>query len=418
MALANSAAVAYNRPMLSEALYRLKRPFHLVKTGLLNGLPAQLYYRFPNRQLQILTITGTDGKTTSSTMLYHVLKAAGYKVGLISTVGAYLGDTPVDTGFHVTAPQPSLVFKFMREMVDQGYTHLVLETTSHGIYQFRTWGLAPAVAGLTNVTHEHWDYHLTYENYVVAKSLLLRKAAKIILNADDVSFPKMRKLVRKSRGHVIEYSLGDKLPRKIEQAIRARFPEVFNQSNAHLVYAMAKQAGVSDADFAAAIKTFPGVPGRMQRVPNTKGLDIVVDFAHTPQALEQVLLTLRQQKKKTGKLIAVFGAAGLRDTQKRPLMAKVAVELADYVILTAEDPRTEDVWSIIRQMKEQLTTGHDKLISIADRQQAIQFALTSLAKKGDTIGVFGKGHETSMCFGTIEYPWNDEQAIATVLESM
>lgn len=410
--------MAYNNSMLAAALYRLKRPFHLVKTGLLNGLPAQVYYRFPNRRLKIVAITGTDGKTTSSTMLYHVLKTAGYKVGLISTVGAYLGDELVDTGFHVTAPQPSQMFKFMRSMVDQGYTHLILETTSHGIYQYRTWGINPDMAGLTNISHEHWDYHLTYENYLEAKASLLRRAKKIFINSGDGSFSRIKKLMRRRRAQIIEYNLADKLPRKVSQAITARFPESFNRTNAHLVYGIAQQLEISDADFATAINTFPGVRGRMQWVPNQQGLQILVDFAHTPKALEEVLLTLRQQKKKSSRLIAVFGAAGLRDRRKRPLMAKIGVELADLVVLTAEDPRTEDVWSIIREMKEQLTTGHNKITSIADRQQAIQFTLTQLAKKGDIIGIFGKGHETTMCFGVTEYPWNDEQAIATVLKSM
>lgn len=404
--------------MLEKAIYRLKRPFHLVKTGFLNGIPAQVKYGFPNRQLEILAVTGTDGKTTSSTLLYHVLKSAGYRVGLISTVGAYLGDTAMDTGFHVTAPLPSQVFKVMRQMVDEGYTHLVLETTSHGLYQFRTWGIRPRIAGLTNIAHEHLDYHVTYDNYVEAKAMLLRRAKTAVINADDASYHKVRKQLRGSGAEVVEYSLEERLPRGVMQAISKRFPEVFNQMNAYLVYTMAKQVGVSDQDFAKAIGSFPGVPGRMQRVPNKQGFELVVDFAHTPQAVEQVLRTLRKQLKAKQQLIVVMGAAGLRDRRKRPIMGKLAVELADLVVFTAEDPRTEDVWSIIRQMKEQLTTGHDRVISIADRQQAIQFALLNLAKKGDIIAVLGKGHETTMCFGTTEYPWNDEQGIATVLKSM
>lgn len=404
--------------MLKQALYHVKRPYHLVKTGWLNGVPARLKYRQPQRQLQVLAITGTDGKTTSSTLLYHVLKKAGYKVGLISTVGAYIGDTPIDTGFHVTAPQPSDVYRFMRQMVDEGYTHLVLEATSHGIYQYRTWGLRPAIAGVTNIANEHLDYHVTYDQYLEAKGLLLKKAKLAVVNADDQSYLKLKKILRKSHTPTVEYSLQERLPPSVTTAIKGRFPEMFNQTNSRLVYQMAHELGVKNQDIAAGIASFPGVPGRMQSVSNSAGLNIVVDFAHTPQALEQALLTLRATKKRGSNLIAVFGAAGLRDPGKRPAMTKVAVELADLVVLTAEDPRTEDIWSIIRQMKEQLTTGHRKLVSIADRQQAIQFALQQLAKKGDTIGIFGKGHETSMCYGTVEYPWSDFTAVETVLKTL
>lgn len=404
--------------MLKQALYYIKRPYHLVKTGWLNGFPARLKYRQPQRHLQVLTITGTDGKTTSSTLLYHVLKTAGYKVGLISTVGAYIGENAIDTGFHVTAPQPSDVYRFMRQMVDEGYTHLVLETTSHGIYQYRTWGITPKIAGVTNIANEHLDYHITYENYLEAKSLLLKKAQLAVINADDQSYPKLKKILRRSHTPTVEYSAHDRLPPSVAKAVNDRFPEVFNQTNSRLIFQMATQLGVKNKDIATGIMSFPGIPGRMQSVPNTAGLNIIVDFAHTPQALEQALLTLRATKKRGSNLIAVFGAAGLRDPGKRPAMTKVAVELADLVVLTAEDPRTEDVWSIIRQMKEQLTTGHRKLVSIADRQQAIQFALSELAKKGDTVGIFGKGHETSMCYGTVEYPWSDFTAIDTVLKTL
>ena len=157
----------------------------------------------------------------------------------------------------------------------------------------------------------------------------------------------------------------------------------------------------------------------MQEVSTKKPFRVVVDFAHTPNALKVSLISLRQQlrkQKKQGKLIAVFGCAGLRDRAKRPMMGAVGAELADIAIFTAEDPRTEEVWSIIRQMKEQLLSGHNRVLSIADRRKAIEFALTVLAKPGDIVGIFGKGHEKSMCYGTIEYPWSDIQAVQEILE--
>jgi len=157
---------------LKLIVYKLKRLWHFFKTGLLQGLSAQLRYRFPERKLKILSITGTDGKTTSNTLLYHLLKSAGKKVGLLTTVAAYIGEEKIDTGFHVTAPQPKDLYKFMRRLVNEGYEYLILETTSHGLYQYRPWAIKPQVAGLTNITHEHLDYHKTLREYIKAKARL------------------------------------------------------------------------------------------------------------------------------------------------------------------------------------------------------------------------------------------------------
>lgn len=403
--------------MIKEILYSLKRPYHMVKTGIINGLRAELTYGFPARKLTILTVTGTDGKTTSSTMLYEVLKAAGIKVALLSTVAAYLGETQIDTGFHVTSPQPSDLQDFMRRMVDGGYTHLVLEVTSHGAYQFRTWGITPTVSGVTNVAHEHLDYHLDYDRYVQAKSLILKKAPIIVLNADDASYYKLLDLLPANRT-IITYSSSTILPKKVSTAISKRFPELYNQQNARLVYAMARAAHVQDVDFIAGIRSFRGIPGRMEYVKTKLPFTTIVDFAHTPQGLEAALKAIRKNVPKGNKLIAVFGCAGLRDFKKRPIMGKIGANLADICVFTAEDPRTEDIWSILRQMKEQLVSGHSKVISIADRKAAIDFSMRKLAKKGDSIVIFGKGHEQSMCYGTTEYPWSDQDAVKEIASTL
>lgn len=397
--------------MLQLLPYYAKRWFHFVKTGLLQGLPAQISTGFPNKKLTITVITGTDGKTTTSTLLYHILKNSGLKVGLISTVAAYIGGEESDTGFHVTSPQPKDTFTFMRKMVDMGYTHLVLEATSHGVYQYRTWGITPDFAGLTNISREHLDYHLTYKEYVKAKLLLLKKARVLYLNEDDQSFHMIKKL-HKGLNHK-SYSSQDELPKNIKTAITKRFPELYNQMNARLATNLARENGVSDADIAKAISTFPGVPGRMEVVAE-KPIKIIVDFAHTPQGLEAALTALQQKKAKGSKLIAVYGCAGLRDRIKRPVMGKIGSELADTAIFTAEDPRTEDIWSIIRQMKEGVTE-FAKIVSIPDRREAITFAINKVAKAGDTVVVLGKGHEQSMCYGTTEYPWSDTTAIKEIV---
>lgn len=397
--------------MFKNLLYHIKRPYHFVKTGLLNGLPAQIRYLFPARKITILAITGTDGKTTSSTMLYHVLQTAGYKVALLSTVAAYLGDEEIDTGFHVTSPQPKDLQQFMRKMVNAGYTHLVLEVTSHGVYQYRIWGTRPTIAGVTNIDMEHLDYHVTYDNYLQAKAELLAKAQTAVLNADNRSYNKLKKILRKKK--TLSYSEDMDLPRSVSSTIKQRFPEQYNQMNARLVYTIARQLGIEDNDFNAAITSFSGIPGRMEIVPLKKPFTLIVDFAHTPQGLESALQAIKKQYKQS-RIIAVVGCAGLRDFAKRPVMGEIAARLADLAIFTAEDPRTEDVWSIIRQMKEQLTENHNKVISIADRGEALTFAINELAKKDDVVVIFGKGHEKSMCYGTVEYLWNDKEAALAI----
>lgn len=405
--------------MVNDFVYWLKRPYHLFKTGLLNGLPAQIHYRFPARKLKVIAITGTDGKTTSSTMLYHILKESGKKVVLVSTVAAYFGEDELDTGFHVTAPQPSEVQKLMRRAVDADYEYFILEATSHGIFQFRTWGIQPLIAGLTNITHEHLDYHVNYENYVEAKALLLRQAQTAVINADDISHSKVRKLLAGRK--VVEYGGEQKLSKPLRQAINDRFSEAYNQTNARLVITIAQLLGLSDEMIVKALPSFPNIRGRMQWVENTKNLHLVVDFAHTPKALHEALTSIRKHMRAKGikgRLIAVFGSAGLRDRQKRPLMTKTAVDLADVVVLTAEDPRTEDFWCINREMKEQLTEGHHKLISISDRREAIKFTIKHVAKPGDVVGIFGKGHEQSMCYGKTEYPWDDVTEVSKAVADL
>jgi UDP-N-acetylmuramoyl-L-alanyl-D-glutamate--2,6-diaminopimelate ligase len=397
--------------MFREFIYQLKRPVHLIKTGVLKGLRAEIKYGFPAKKLKIICITGTDGKTTSSTMLYHVLKAAGKKVALLSTVAAYIGNEEIDTGFHVTTPDPTQLQAFMARMVREGYEYLVLEATSHGIYQYRLWGVNPSFVGITNITNEHLDYHVNHDLYVEAKVSLASKATHVVANADDESsFHKIKRILKHTSAQVLPYSAQDKLPKVVTQAFTTRFPEAYNRMNARLVYQLAQLLDVPDKVYAQAITEFPGVPGRMQVVSEEKGVIVIVDFAHTANGLLQVLTNLRQkmdESKKKGRLIAVFGCAGLRDVGKRPVMGKTASELADLAVFTAEDPRTEDIWSIFRQMKSQIKTHHNKVISVADRREAIFYAIQKLAQPGDIVGIFGKGHEKSMAYGNKEYPWSD-----------
>ncbi|PIY80137.1 MAG: hypothetical protein COY80_04450 [Candidatus Pacebacteria bacterium CG_4_10_14_0_8_um_filter_42_14] len=401
--------------MFHIVLYRFKRVFHFFKTGLFQAFPAQIKHHFPEKKIKIIAITGTDGKTTSAMLLHHVLNQTGLKVGLISTVGTYVGSKLQPIGFHITAPQPKDLYSYLAKMVASGCEYVVLETTSHGLYQYRNWGIKPAIAGLTNVASEHLDYHRTKELYLEAKLLLFRRAKVSVLNADDESFQIINKSIPKNK--IRSYSKNDSLPAIVTSAIMKKLPESYNQQNARLVFKICKELGVSATNFARALPSFAGVPGRVQWLKTKKPFSVVIDFAHTPQGLGAVLTALRKilKNNKQGRLIAVFGCAGLRDRQKRPIMGKIATELADLAIFTAEDPRTEDVWSIIRQMKENLDSGHDKIISIADRGEAIRFALKKIAQPGDNVAILGKGHEQSMCYGTTEVPWSDVEFATEIL---
>lgn len=397
-------------------IQKYKNFYHLIQAILANVL-----YGFPSRRLKVIAITGTDGKTTTSSLVYHILKQAKFRVALISTVAAYIGDKEIDTGFHVTTPSSFQLQKLLNRVVGQGMEYVVIEVTSHGLDQNRVWGITPALAGVTNVTHEHLDYHKSFEHYAYTKSKLLTHAKRAYINADaKESYSSLKEILESVQPNLISYAF-DQTPKRIRTAIFQRFgDQEYNYQNSALASAIAKDCKVKEKIIAKAIENFPGVKGRMQEVPNKLGLKILVDFAHTPNALEHILVSLvkdkgQRPKVKNGNLIVIFGCAGLRDHTKRPLMGEIATRLADYVILTAEDPRTEDIWSIISQIKSGVKTGHQKVISIPDRKEAIRFALRNLAKSGDTVLIAGKGHESSMAFGTIEVPWSDPETVALVL---
>lgn len=402
---------------MKQALYHLKRPYHFVKTGLLKGLPAQLRYGFPGKKIKMIAITGTDGKTTSSTLIYHLLNQAKHKTGLISTVAARIGEKELDTGLHTTVPSPFLLQKFLAQMVKEKCEYVVLEMTSHGVYQYRDWGVKPYIAGLTNITHEHLDYHLDYNTYLQAKALLLKKAQTVVLNKDDQSYYRMKQQLNLKKLQVIDYSLEENPSRKLAQSIQSRFAETYNHSNARLAVTIAQKLGLSDQEIINGLVSFPGVPGRMEEVEAGQDFRIIVDFAHTPNAVESVLSHLRSELKLGKKLIAVLGATGLRDQSKRPIMGQVASQLADYVVFTADDSRSEDTWAIIHQLKSQIENHHHKITSIIDRHEAIEFALTQLTQTGDIVALLGKGCEQSLAIGKKEIPWSDKVVATQIVKN-
>lgn len=377
------------------------------------GVSASLLYRKPSKKIKTIGVTGTDGKTTTSNIIYHILQTSGIKSGLVSTVNAKIGNKEYDTGFHVTNPGPFLLQKLLSIMVKNKLEYAVLEVTSHGLDQNRNFGVNFKIGVLTNITHEHLDYHKTFENYVKAKAKLFQKSKICIINKNYYKY--FKKYIQKNQ-KVILYN-SKTLSKDILNAIKSRFKEEYNVQNATAAILVAKELGVEDKKIIKAIKSFPGVEGRMQEIKNKKGIKIIVDFAHTPNALENVLSALKKEKSNKNKLISVFGCAGERDIQKRPMMGEISARLADISIFTAEDPRHEDVNEIIKQMEMGVISTKNIIYKITDRYKAIRKAI-DLANEGDIVVVCGKGHEKSMAYGNIEKPWSDINVVKKILKAV
>lgn len=404
-------------------IQNIKNLYHLLMAAL-----AFLYYGKPAGKMTVIGITGTDGKTSTTHLVYHMLKTAGLPVSYISSVEANIMGKTLDTGFHVTTPSPWQIQNMIRQALDAGSRYLVLEVTSHALDQHRVLGTSIDIALVTNVSHEHLDYHKTLDNYLRTKAGILKGARYSVLNRDEANY---KFLVKHASGKIISYSLDKKsaVPKYSNQG-NPRLLGKFNRYNILAAASVARILKIKDESIIRAIRSFPGIPGRLEEVKSRRAFRIYIDFAHKINALENVLSTMKKNTK--GRLIAVFGSAGLRDRTKRPLMGEVAARFADLTVLTAEDPRTEDVRMIIDAIgegclrrkavlldKSQLPSGRASGVryfyKIPDRQEALNFAVRKLARKGDVVIACGKGHEKSMCYGNVEYPWDEKQAIIKAL---
>ena len=394
-------------------------PFLKNKLHFLKAVLSVLYFRSPAKSLRVIGVTGTDGKTTTSTLIYHLLLAAGKKVALVSTVAAYIGKKEIDTGLHVTTPDSWYLQKLIRKIADKEYEYLVLESTSHGLDQHRLLGTNISIAVLTNITHEHLDYHKTYAKYLSAKAKLFRNVDAAILNKNDSSYKKIEKILNPKTKSVL-YD-GKTLEKELAKIVEKRFGESYNRLNATAAILTAKELDLNNKAIIKGIKDFPGIPGRMEEVKNKKGIKIFIDVAHTPNALENVLKALQKKKKGGSKLIGVCGCAGERDIKKRPIMGKIAAKLADVSIITAEDPRSENVNDIIDQIikvsGEINKSKRSEIIREPKRGKAISLSIKGIAKRGDTVVICGKGHEKSMAYNGKEHPWSDQKAIRSALLS-
>ncbi len=419
---------------------------------------AAAFYGNPGRKLTVIGVTGTDGKTTTSNLIYQILLAAGIKAGMISTVNAVIGDEVLDTGFHVTTPDAPDVQMYLARMVAAGLTHVVLETTSHGLAQYRVDASLYDISVVTNITHEHLDQHGSLENYRAAKARLFQLLADTpekqgksirlaVLNRDDWSYGYLSDIIRTCnennpverkinravygigsgetiRAENVEYHptglVFDAVGPDFRVPITSPLVGAYNVSNClAALTATVCGLGVAPEIAARGIASLEGIPGRMERINLGQDFTAIVDFAHTPNALANAIRTVRAMTNK--RVMVAFGSAGLRDVEKRRMMAETAAELADLSILTAEDPRTESLDSILEAMaagaRAKGGVEGKSFWRIPDRGDAIRFML-QMAEPGDVVMACGKGHEQSMCFGTTEYLWDDRVAMRAALAKL
>ena len=370
------------------------------------ALFAAVYFGFPSRKLDVIGVTGTDGKTTTTTLIYEILKARGLSVSMISTVHAVVAGKSYDTGFHVTNPRAWHVQKYLSDAARHHDTHFVLETTSHGISKHRVDFVRFTVGVVTNVTHEHLDWHKTFHAYLWVKAKLLIRAKTAVINRDEsVLYDAVSPIL--TNKHVVTYGLSRNASvNSKSHPFRTPLIGEFNRYNCLAAIAATQALDVPLSVAQKAIATFYGIPGRMEIVA-VKPYRVIVDFAHTPNAIAQALKAVRMISKK--RLIHVFGSAGLRDSTKRPFMGKASAAYADLIVLTQEDYRTEDVNRIIEEIASGIPAGKT-VVKMPDRDEAIGYAL-SRARPGDTVIITGKGHEKSLARGTKEYPWSDQEAV-------
>ncbi|MBN1935214.1 MAG: UDP-N-acetylmuramoyl-L-alanyl-D-glutamate--2,6-diaminopimelate ligase [Anaerolineae bacterium] len=410
------------------------------------ALCAAAWHGHPGRQMTVIGVTGTDGKTTTVNLLQSIFAAAGKKTGMVSTVNALIGDRYQDTGLHVTTPGALEIQALLAQMRDAGTQVVILEATSHGLAQHRVSAAEFDVAVVTNITHEHLDYHGSWEQYCDDKARLFRMlntAARkpgvpkvAVINADDASFPRLKSieadvqvvygLQNPADVTATNLAIDDGKRAFTVHSPRARFEirsPLLESYNVYNILAAVSAALALDVPVEAILRgvvAMKGVVGRMERIDEGQDFTAIVDFAHTPNALQRALEALRPQTE--GRLIVVFGSAGLRDVYKREMMGRVAGRLADITVITAEDPRTEDLDAIIAQSAagcaaEGAREGDGpgrRFYRVPDRPEAIQLAV-NLAAPGDIVVTCGKSHEQSMCFGAIEYPWNEHQALRAAL---
>ena len=393
------------------------------------GKVATLFYGDPSHKLKLVGVTGTNGKTTIATLLYNMFRKFGHKVGLLSTVCNYIDDVEVPADH--TTPDPIELNELLAKMVEAGCEYAFMECSSHAIHQKRIGGLKFAGGLFTNLTRDHLDYHKTFENYRNAKKAFfdgLPKDAFAITNADDKNGMVM---VQNTKATVKTYSirtLADFRARILECHFEGMYLEIdgrevgvqfigkFNVSNLLAVYGAAIMLGKKPEDVLLVLSTLHSVNGRLEPIHSPEGFTAIVDYAHTPDALANVLNAIHEVLDGKGHVITVCGAGGNRDKGKRPLMAQEAVRQSDKVIITSDNPRFEEPQDIINDMLAGLNEQQmRKVISIVDRKEAIRTACM-MAQKGDVVLVAGKGHETYQEIKGVKHHFDDKEVLHEIFK--
>jgi len=395
------------------------------------GLIASNFYDNPSAKLKLVAVTGTNGKTTIAWMLYHLYKKMGYNTGLMSTVYNLINDRE-SPSTHTTSDAIH-INALLQEMVDANCSHCFMEASSHAIDQQRIAGLQFDGAVFTNITHEHLDYHKTFDAYISAKKQLfddLPANAFALVNIDD---RRGRVMTQNTKAFVQTYSLRSMsnfkakvlsdsfhgLELEIDRhEVWFKLIGVFNAYNLTAIYGTSILLGESSEEVLTTLSSIDPVPGRFERVYELKNMTAVVDFAHTPDALKNVLETIRDIRTGNEQVITVVGAGGERDREKRPLMAEIACRMSDKVILTSDNPRFEDPESIIQEMQKGIKpSDFKKTLTIIDRREAIKTALM-LANKRDIILLAGKGHENHQEIKGVKYEFNDRKVLVEMINKM
>ncbi len=386
------------------------------------GVIASNFYGNPSHELKVVGVTGTNGKTTIATLLYDLVQSMGYKAGLISTVVYKVGAREI-VSTHTT-PDAIRLNAMMREMVDEGCDYCFMECSSHAIVQQRIGGLRFVGGLFTNITHEHLDYHKTFAEYIRAKKSFfdaLPKEAFALVNADDRNGEVMLQNTKASRYTLSLQRMADFRAKVVEMMVEGmelridnkevwvQFLGRFNAYNLLTVYGAAVLLGFEKEEVLAHLSMLHPVSGRFETVLAKDGTTAVVDFAHTPDALENIINTIDELRQSGQRLIVVCGCGGDRDRTKRPVMGGMAAKRADVAIFTSDNPRTEDPEQILREMEEGVESG-DKYLKIVDRHEAIKTAVM-LAEPRDIILLAGKGHEDYQIVGTEKLPFNDKEVV-------
>ncbi len=382
---------------------------------------AHQFYDAPSTKIKLVGVTGTNGKTTIATLLFKLFSELGYTCGLVSTVQNQIGDQIIPATH--TTPDAVSLNELLNTMVDAGCSHVFMECSSHAVHQHRITGLQFTGALFSNITHDHLDYHKTFENYIAAKKGFfdaLPASAFAITNSDDkrgevmLQNTKAKKLsygLKSSadyKGKILENALTGLVMLVNEIEVHFRLIGEFNAYNLLAVYGAAVNLGIESNTALTTLSMLAGAEGRFDYIISKKQVIGIIDYAHTPDALENVLATIKKLRKGYEQVITVVGCGGDRDKTKRPIMAQTACDLSDKVILTSDNPRTEDPALIIADMEAGLNTAAKrKYISILDRKEAIKAAV-EFAKPEDIVLVAGKGHEKYQDINGVKYPFDDK----------